>query len=131
MYNIMLISSYLYKNWICLEDIQGVIYKYKHQSEFKDVLDELVQHKMNCNYDVTIDMLKKCFLLIIVVCVYVVCIDISSMDVLAHEMLYIIKTETYFNSVLFNLTFCIHLNLNQYMIITNVALSFNQKHKGN
>ena len=54
------------------EETQYVIYQYRHQLEFKDVLDELIQHEINCKYNVAIDMLRSIFMLTIVVHVYVV-----------------------------------------------------------
>jgi hypothetical protein len=72
--------------------VLGIIYKYKHQLEFKDVLDELIQHKIHCKYNVTIEMLKYMF--------YVnqdgfkiACIDVSSISVFAYEILNEIKKK--------------------------------------
>ena len=49
-------------NWLP-EDVISKIYKYKHEIEFKDVLNELVQHKLNCRFNVTIGMLTYMFYL--------------------------------------------------------------------
>ena len=38
-------------------DVLDKIFKYKHELEFKDVLKELIQHKINCRFNVTIHML--------------------------------------------------------------------------
>ena len=74
------------------EDTQDVIYQCRHQLEFKDVLDELIQHEINCKYNVAIDMLRYIFH--VDHCGIRVCsIDVSSIDVFPHEILYIIKTK--------------------------------------
>ena len=45
------------------EDVLDTVYKYKHQIEMSDVLKELIQHKINCRYNVTIGMLTYMFYL--------------------------------------------------------------------
>ena len=45
------------------EDVLDTIYKYKHQIEFKDVSNELIQHQINCRFNVIIDMLTYRFYL--------------------------------------------------------------------
>ena len=45
------------------EDVLDKIFKYKHQIEMSDVLKELIQHKINCRYNVTIGMLTYMFYL--------------------------------------------------------------------
>ena len=72
--------------------VLGIIYKYKHQLEFKDVMNELIKHKIHCRYNVTIEMLKYMF--------YVntdgfkiACIDVSSISVFSHEILNEIKNN--------------------------------------
>ena len=71
-----------------------IIYRYKHQLEFKDVMNELIQHKIHWNLNVTIEMLKHMF--------YVnkdgfriACIDVTSIDVFAYEILNERKTKVY------------------------------------
>ena len=75
------------------EDVINIIYLYKHQIELKDVLNELIQHKINCRYNVTIGMLKYMF--------YlnedgfrIPSIDVSSIEVFAFEILDKIRTAT-------------------------------------
>ena len=43
------------------EDILDTIYKCKDQIEMSNVLKELIQHKINCRFNVTIDMLTYMF----------------------------------------------------------------------
>ena len=73
------------------DSVLDTIYKYKHEIEFKDVLNELIQHKINCRYNVTTNMLKYMFYLNecgIKVC----CIDVSSIEVFSFELLDRIKS---------------------------------------
>ena len=73
------------------DNVLDIIHKYKHQLEFKDVMYELIKHQIHCKYIVTIEMLKYMF--------YVnqdgfkiACIDVSSINVFAYEILNEIKT---------------------------------------
>ena len=43
------------------DDVLDTIYKFKHQIEYAKVMDEIIQHKINCKYNVTIGMLKHMF----------------------------------------------------------------------
>ena len=74
------------------DSVLDIIYKYKHQLEFKDVMFELIQLKVQCKFNVTMDMLKYMF--------YVnqdgfkiACIDVSSISVFAYEILNEIKKK--------------------------------------
>ena len=74
------------------DNVLDIIYQYKHQLEFKDVMNELIKHKIHCRYNVTIEMLKYMF--------YVnqdgfkiACIDVSSINVFAYEILNEIKNN--------------------------------------
>tara|TARA_B110000971_G_scaffold197350_1_gene213141 strand:+ start:154 stop:396 length:243 start_codon:yes stop_codon:yes gene_type:complete len=74
------------------DSVLDIIYKYKHQLEFKDVMFELIQLKVQCKFNVTMDMLKYMF--------YVnqdgfkiACIDVSSISVFAYEILNEIKNK--------------------------------------
>ena len=80
------------------EDVLDTIYKYKHQIEFKDVLNELIQHKINCRFNVTIGMLTY-MLYVNEECVQIPSIDVSDMDVYAFEILSRIRSNTYYNSI--------------------------------
>ena len=76
------------------EDVLDTIYKYKHQIEFKDVLNELIQHKINCRFNVTIDMLTYMFY-------YnsdgvrIYSVDVSAIDVFGFEILNRIRSENF------------------------------------
>ena len=74
------------------DSVLDIIYQYKHQLEFKDVMHELIQLKIHCKFNVTMEMLKYMF--------YVnqdglkiVCIDVSSINVFAYEILNEIKNK--------------------------------------
>ena len=43
--------------------VLDLIYKLKHEIEYKKVMDELIQYKINCRYNVTANMLKYMFYL--------------------------------------------------------------------
>ena len=80
------------------EDVLDTIYKYKHQLEYAEVMEDLIQHKINCRYNVTIGMLPYMF--------YwneegeqIPSIVVSDMDVFAFEILSGIKSKTHFNSI--------------------------------
>ena len=73
-------------------NIIDIIYKYKHNVEYTNVMNELIQHKIHCKYNVTIEMLKYMF--------YVnqdgfkiACIDVTSINVFAYEILNEIKNK--------------------------------------
>ena len=75
------------------DDVLDTIYKFKHQIEYAKVMDEIIQHKINCRYNVTTNMLKYIFNLNecgIKVC----CIDVSSIEVFSFEILDRIKKKS-------------------------------------
>jgi len=74
------------------DNVLDIIYQYKHQLEFKYVMHELIQLKIHCKFNVTMEMLKYMF--------YVnqdgfkiACIDVSSISVFAYELLNEIKRK--------------------------------------
>ena len=80
------------------EDVLDTIYKYKHQLEYAEVMEDLIQHKINCRYNVTIGMLPYMF--------YwneegeqIPSIVVSDIEVFAFEILSRIKSKTHFNSM--------------------------------
>ena len=80
------------------EDVLDTIYKYKHQIEFKDVLNELIQQKINCRFNVTIGMLTYMFY-VNEEGVRIPSIDVSDIEVFAFEILSRIRSNTYYNSI--------------------------------
>ena len=80
------------------DDILDTIYKYKHQIEMSNVLKELIEHKINCRFNVTIDMLTYMFY-------YnsdgvrIATIDVSAIDVFGFEILNRIKSKQYYNII--------------------------------
>ena len=74
------------------DNVLDIIYQYKHQLEFKVVMHELIQLKIHCKFNVTMEMLEYMF--------YVnqdgfkiACIDVSSISVFAYEILNEIKKK--------------------------------------
>ena len=78
------------------DSVLYIIYKYKHELEFKDVMNELIKHKIHCRFNVTIEMLKYRFY-VNQDGIKIACIDVSSINVFAYEMLNEIKTINDFN----------------------------------
>ena len=80
------------------EDVLDTIYKYKHQLEYAEVMEDLIQHKINCRYNVTIGMLPYMF--------YwneegeqIPSIVVSDIEVFAFEILRRIRSNTFYNSM--------------------------------
>ena len=80
------------------EDILDTIYKYKHQIEFKDVLKELIEHKINCRFNVTIGMLTYMFY-VNEEGVRIPSIDVADIEVYAFEILSRINSKTYYSLI--------------------------------
>ena len=80
------------------QDILDTIYKYKHQLEYAKVMDELIQHKINCRFNVTIGMLTYMFYTN-EVGVRTPSIDISDIEVYGFELLGRIKSKYYYNFI--------------------------------
>ena len=80
------------------EDVLDTIYKCKHQIEYAKIMGERIQHKINCRHNVTIGMLIYMFYLNDEG-LQVSSIDASSIEVFAFEILNIITSRTYFDSI--------------------------------
>ena len=80
------------------QDILDTIYKYKHQLEYAKVMDELIQHKINCRFNVTIGMLTYMFY-VNEVGVRTPSIDVSDIEVYGFELLGRIKSKIYYNVI--------------------------------
>ena len=80
------------------EDVLDTIYEYKHQVEFKDVLNELIQHKTNCRLNVTIGMLTYMFY-VTEEGVRIPSIDVADIEVYAVEILSRINSKTYYSLI--------------------------------
>ena len=74
------------------DSVLDIIYQYKHQLEFKYVMNELIQHKIHCKYNVTIEMLKYMFY-VNKDGVRIACLDVTSINVFAYEILNEIKNK--------------------------------------
>jgi hypothetical protein len=68
------------------EDVLDKIFKHKHEIELKVVLNELIQPKINCRFNVTIDMLTYMFY-VNEDGVRIYSIDVSVIDVFTFEIL--------------------------------------------
>ena len=75
-------------------DILNKIFKYKHQLEMNDVLNELSQIRINCRYMFSLSFVKSI--------TYLThdnirkpCIDLNNLHVESHELLAVLKTNPY------------------------------------
>ena len=80
------------------QDILDTIYKYKHQLEYAKVMDELIQHKINCRFNVTIGMLTYMFY-VNEVGVRTPSVDVSDIEVYGFELLGRIKSKICYNVI--------------------------------
>ena len=80
------------------QDILDTIYKYKHQLEYAKVMDELIQHKINCRFNVTIGMLTYMFY-VNEEGVRIPSIDVADIEVYAFEILSRINSKTYYSLI--------------------------------
>ena len=80
------------------QDILDQIFKYKHELEFKDVLKELIQYKINCIYNISIGMLTYMFYLNEEV-IRIPTISVNDIDVFSFEILIRIRSNTYCNLI--------------------------------
>ena len=77
------------------EDVLDTIYKYKHELELKDVLKELIQHKINCRYNISIGMLTYMFYFN-EEGIRIPSISPSDIEVFSFEILNRIRSNTYY-----------------------------------
>ena len=80
------------------DDVLDKILKYKHEIEYAKVMEDLIQHKINCRYNVTIGTLTYMFYLN-EEGVLIPSIEVSDIEVLAFEILNRIRSKTYYNSI--------------------------------
>ncbi len=76
------------------DDVFNKIFKYKHQLEMSDILNELTQIRINCRYIFSLSFVKSAQ--------YIThhneirpCIDINNIDVYSYEILDLIRTNKY------------------------------------
>ena len=74
------------------EDVLNTIYYYKHNLEYAEVMKELKERRVQCRFNITLDMAEKMM--------YlnhhgklVRCVNIDLIDVVAKEILNIIKLK--------------------------------------
>ena len=80
------------------DDVLDKIFKYKHEIEYAKVMEDLIQHKINCRYNVTIGMPTYMFYLN-EEGVRIPSIEVSDIEVFASEILSRIRSKTYYNSI--------------------------------
>ena len=80
------------------DDVLDKIFKYKHEIEYAKVMEDLVQHKINCRYNVTIGMLTYMFYLN-EGGVQIPSIELSDIEVFSFEILSRIRGNTYYNFI--------------------------------
>ena len=76
------------------DDVLDKIFKYKHEIEYAKVMEDLIQHKINCRYNVTIGMLTYMFYLS-EEGVRIPSIEVSDIEVFSFEILSRIRSNTY------------------------------------
>ena len=76
------------------DDILNKIFKYKHQLEFKDILNELTQIRINCRYMFSLSFVKSATYLSHHNKVKP-CIDINNIDVEYYEILDLINNKKF------------------------------------
>ena len=76
------------------DDILNKIFKYKHQLEMTDILNELSQIRINCRYTFSSSFIKYARY---ITCNNEVkpCIDINNIDVKAYEILDLINSNKF------------------------------------
>ena len=79
-------------------DVLDKILECKHELEFKDVLKELIQHKINCRYNISIGMLTYMFYLN-EEGVRIPTISVNDIDVFSFEILNRIRSTNYYNII--------------------------------
>ena len=72
------------------EDVLNTIYYYKHNLEYAEVMKELKERRVQCRFNITLDMAEK-MMYMNHEGVLVKCISIDKIDVVAKEILNIIK----------------------------------------
>ena len=80
------------------DDVLDKRFKYKHEIEYAKVMEDLIQHKINCRYNVTIGMLTYMFYLN-EEGVRIPSIELSDIEVFSFEILSRIESSTYYNSI--------------------------------
>ena len=75
------------------EDLQLIIYKYKHQLDYKSVTDELLQAKLNVFFNIRLGQLRFLYFLG-KDGIKQKCLDIEKIDVTGKQLLELIKYNT-------------------------------------
>ena len=75
------------------EEIEYIIYKYKHQLEYKNIIDHIKYIRIKCFFNVNVNILNMVY------CNYfnlfVKCLEIDNLCPTAKQILYTIKINKY------------------------------------
>ena len=82
------------------QNVLDKIFKYKHQIEISDVLKELIQHKINCRYNISIGMMTYMFYLN-EEGIRIPSISVSDIEVFSFEILNNMQSTQFFSPPLF------------------------------
>lgn len=74
-----------------MDDVLDKIYYYKHNLEYRDVMDELLQTKINCYYNISLNQVRNMFY--IRDGMRIRCVDISSIEPSIYKILKQIKSK--------------------------------------
>ena len=74
------------------DSVLDTIYKYKHQLEFKHIMDELTQLRINCRYLFSLDFVKTSKYLSHDK-IMKACIDLNNLRVESHELLSVLRNK--------------------------------------
>ena len=72
------------------DSVLDTIYKYKHQLEFKNTMDELTQLRINCRYVFSLNFVKTSKYLSHDK-IMKACIDLNNLHVESHEMFSVLR----------------------------------------
>jgi hypothetical protein len=74
------------------DDILNLIYQYKHQLEYNDTLEELLQIRINCRYLFSLNFVRKAKYLSYKN-ILKPCLDINNINVDSYEILNVIRKK--------------------------------------
>ena len=72
------------------DNVVDMIYKYKHQLEMRDTMDELTQTRIYCRYLFSLNFVRSAIYLTSDNIIKS-CIDLNNLHVESHELLYVLR----------------------------------------
>ena len=72
------------------DNVIDIIYKYKHQLEMSDTMNELTQTRINCRYLFSLNFVRSARYLTSDNIIKS-CIDLNNLHVESHELLYVLR----------------------------------------